>query len=246
VLDMFDAFARRSLPEYLASFDPEFLFTSDDTTCRTNHPVGMSLADEAQYAGALLAGEGEQCTGLPHATHIQMTLRWLSTRPEHPTGNTATVTIEGLRVRIDLSDGDCFDTGEARHELLLVRSPDGWRVRRWTEVEADSQATSDTAALAGADSSAVAGPAFPDRLGVIAFADHSLNAMIFRVGLPRAGGVLEMFDVQGRRVASRDLEGLRPGYHRVSLDGGSYPAGIYWARVRQGEDAATVRVVWVR
>ena len=251
VLDMFDAYRRRSLPEYLAWFDPEFRFDSDDSTFRAHYANGMSLSDEVLYSSRLLAGKESECTGLPYATRVRLSLRWLNTSPTRPTAGLATVVLEGLRVRIDLSDGDEFDSGEAHHELLMARTEDGWRVRRWLESDRTPQGTlADSTASAPTDSSAARAvadrSAIPARLGVTAFADHSLNALGFSVGLPREGGVLELFDVQGRRVASRDLDGLRPGYHRISLDGGAWSAGIYWARVRQGELAATARVVWMR
>ncbi len=58
---------------------------------------------------------------------------------------------------------------------------------------------------------------------------------------------LELFDVAGRRVWSREVGVLGAGEHVVPLrDGEHSPTGLYLIRLRQAERVATTRVVLVR
>lgn len=62
----------------------------------------------------------------------------------------------------------------------------------------------------------------------------------------RAPARLELFDAQGRCVAARDLSALGLGAHTVALDEArELHAGLYWARLTQGAQQATSRVVIV-
>jgi hypothetical protein len=62
-------------------------------------------------------------------------------------------------------------------------------------------------------------------------------------GLDDGGpGKIEVIDVQGRRVVSREVGGLGPGEHALSLPG-SLPAGVHVVRLSQGEKSQTVRTV---
>lgn len=55
---------------------------------------------------------------------------------------------------------------------------------------------------------------------------------------------LELFDVMGRKLWSREVGGLRGGEREVLLGGGAMLApGIYLARVTQGDDRVTARVI---
>jgi len=58
---------------------------------------------------------------------------------------------------------------------------------------------------------------------------------------------LELCDVQGRRIASRDLTALGPGHHVVGLEGAAgWQAGIYFATVVQGAHRAGMKVAALR
>lgn len=62
----------------------------------------------------------------------------------------------------------------------------------------------------------------------------------------RGAARLELFDAQGRNVATRDVTSERPGVHTVALDQArSLGAGLYWARLTQGAKQATARVVLI-
>ncbi len=69
-------------------------------------------------------------------------------------------------------------------------------------------------------------------------------AFTLPVGAP---ATLELFDVAGRRVWSRRLDGLAPGPHFVRLQlPGEGRAGFYVLRLAQGGHARTRPIVWVR
>jgi len=58
---------------------------------------------------------------------------------------------------------------------------------------------------------------------------------------------LELYDLGGRLVLSREVGGLGPGVHSVRLDtGGRLPSGVYTIRLRQGTAVATVRAAIIR
>ena len=92
----------------------------------------------------------------------------------------------------------------------------------------------------------VASDLAPGRLAVSA-APNPVRGPVVRLqlSLPAAGEALvEMLDLAGRRVSSRRLDSGAPGRHVVELpiDGRLAP-GLYFARVTQGAEARTSRVV---
>jgi len=69
-----------------------------------------------------------------------------------------------------------------------------------------------------------------------------------RFALPgSAPAALELFDIAGRRVWSREVGALGPGEHDLPLSGGSrLPAGVYVVRLAQGGRIATARAISLR
>jgi hypothetical protein len=59
-------------------------------------------------------------------------------------------------------------------------------------------------------------------------------------------GEVEVFDVGGRRVITRDLGLLEAGSHPVTLDLSGRPAGLYMVRIRQAGETAGTRVLLLR
>jgi hypothetical protein len=57
---------------------------------------------------------------------------------------------------------------------------------------------------------------------------------------------LDLIDVSGRRVAARAVGALGPGTHTVTLEGGSLAPGIYFVRLRQGNQRAVARAALTR
>jgi hypothetical protein len=65
-----------------------------------------------------------------------------------------------------------------------------------------------------------------------------------RFGLPDSRpATLALFDVSGRQRTSRQVGGLGPGWHTVTLSGrAGLPAGVYLVRLTQGGRSLTTRV----
>ena len=58
---------------------------------------------------------------------------------------------------------------------------------------------------------------------------------------------VELLDVSGRRIWSREVGALKVGDHAVRLGGATWiPAGVYLVRLTQGGKTATARVAIVR
>lgn len=62
-----------------------------------------------------------------------------------------------------------------------------------------------------------------------------------------AAARLELLDLAGRRLRSREIGTLGPGEHSVDLaDGESLPSGVYFVRIVQGDQSARARAVFIR
>ncbi len=62
-----------------------------------------------------------------------------------------------------------------------------------------------------------------------------------------AAATLELYDVGGRRVVTRDLRGTAPGRRNLTVpEAASLEPGLYWARLREGSDEARARIVLLR
>ena len=60
------------------------------------------------------------------------------------------------------------------------------------------------------------------------------------------GRAIEVFDVRGRRWAQRDVS-FGPGFHRAdAANGRVLPAGIWFARLREGAEVRVARMVIIR
>jgi len=80
-----------------------------------------------------------------------------------------------------------------------------------------------------------------DRVAVV---DGSRASVTFT--LPRAGSAsLELVDISGRRIGSREFEGLGAGTHTAEFEG-PRASGVYFVRLRQGTASVTRRVALVR
>jgi len=71
--------------------------------------------------------------------------------------------------------------------------------------------------------------------------------LMLSVALPSAAPArLDVVDVNGRRVASREIGSLGPGRHTVDLSASQLPSGIYVAHLSQGSEKRTIRMVVTR
>ncbi len=84
-------------------------------------------------------------------------------------------------------------------------------------------------------------------------APNPFNAVTtFHVGVPRAGSAtVDVFDVAGRRVASRHLPALTNGWNVVEFDGRDnagrpLPGGVYFWRITAGSESQVRKIVLQR
>ena len=77
---------------------------------------------------------------------------------------------------------------------------------------------------------------------------RSNGALLVTFTLPAAAAArLELMDLAGRRLRSREIGTLGPGEHSLDLaEGGSLPSGIYFVRILQGDQSARARAVFIR
>jgi hypothetical protein len=66
--------------------------------------------------------------------------------------------------------------------------------------------------------------------------------------LPGTGPAqLEIYDVRGRRCLSREVGSLGPGLHALPLEGSaSLQPGVYYAKLRRGDESHVARIVLIR
>lgn len=57
---------------------------------------------------------------------------------------------------------------------------------------------------------------------------------------------LSLFDISGRQLAQRRVDGMGPGWHMVELGGSRLPAGLYMIRLTQGGRTLTTRAVAIQ
>lgn len=248
---MLDAFQQRSESGYVGWMTDDFIFQSDDPDFRATSPSGMSRDAERRFAEHLFRGGANAPDGRPLPTAIRVDVSagpmLVGAEPRSP--GHATLRLDHLRAWIALSDSSGFEVGGTHNDIDLVLTEAGWRVSRWTETHA-SLRTADSLEQRLRQAAGIPGDSenggVPSHLELTARPDRAHAAIVFDVGLPRAGGVLELFDVQGRKVGQRDLSGMARGRFRVALDGASYRAGVYWARVRQSDASITAKLVWAR
>ena len=101
---------------------------------------------------------------------------------------------------------------------------------------------SDAVELRGASQTSLEeGSESPTRLAIVPI--RALGRLTLLVELPTPSpATVEMFDVAGRRVLSRDLFELGPGRHRLELQEGLAP-GLYLVRLRQGPKTVGAKAV---
>jgi hypothetical protein len=225
----------------------DFRFTTNDPGFAATFPEGFSRDDELNFLRRMKEA-GHQA----NISYQGLTFEPLP--PRNPVG-IFLVRVKGATMRILQGEKILAAAGPSEHlfEVICVALPAAegregsrCRVRRWHE-----DAAGILAAIAdGPDASAmVAGSPDPDtgpeRLGLQVLSNGRRGGVALSVALPGAGpATLEMFDITGRRVESRDLA-LTRGTHTVGVPSG-LPTGVYWARVRQAGSARTARVIVVR
>jgi hypothetical protein len=111
--------------------------------------------------------------------------------------------------------------------------------------------TLDGASFRGSDSVEVTGTSlrasleaatdFPTHLALAVPPTHGDMTLLLALA-SRERATVEVFDITGRRVVSRDVSALGPGHHRVQLQE-RLASGLYLLRARQGTEAVVVRAI---
>jgi hypothetical protein len=271
VWSLIEGFRSRSPEAYVAMMSDDYRFDSDDPAFIAAYPSGMNKSDELSFARHLFEGGARGPGGcqLPTASKVLLPSCAVLTGSVSPGGDTAHAVLDHYVVRVVLTNGDTLAVGASRSQLDLVPTPNGWRICRWREWlrepsaeeamkqrlasaevssarEAPAASMVPTRAPARGAMALPADFATPTRLGLMGEPDAGHSALVFDITMPKPGGVLEVFDVMGRRVALRDLSDLGVGRHRIVMDAASIDSGVYFARVRQESGVATARIVWAR
>ncbi|MFN8588138.1 MAG: hypothetical protein U0704_10100 [Candidatus Eisenbacteria bacterium] len=245
---MFAAFQQRDPGGWVEGMASDYRFDSDDPAFRLAHPDGFTRCDEYAFARHLFRGGGEPPGGRrrPIVTRVDApvgaVLLTLLALGEHR----ATVLVEGYAYTLRFDDGSRVQVSGTVNTLELILRDGAWRVLAWHEhvpaagASAAANPAADSAATATQTASADDVPA---RLAIRPRGIANGSVLAFELDLPRRGGVLELFDVMGRRITRRDLDALLPGVRRIELPASGIPTGTYWARVQQGGTMATTRIV---
>jgi hypothetical protein len=88
----------------------------------------------------------------------------------------------------------------------------------------------------------------PESFGILAnYPNPFHDRTTIEIDLPRKQHVrLEVYDILARRQAQLHDGDLPAGRHRFAIDGGNWPAGVYFARIDTPNGVATHRMVLIR
>lgn len=131
---------------------------------------------------------------------------------------------------------------------LVVRGPGDEATVIWRDWNTGEPAPDLRASLVNVAVPLAAEPAIAPRLALAGAAPHPARVGAVRVSftLPDAAPArLELYDVAGRRLASRDVGVRGAGTHAVTFDEPLAP-GLVFARLTSGGDVRTARVVIAR
>ncbi|MBI5169126.1 MAG: T9SS type A sorting domain-containing protein [Candidatus Eisenbacteria bacterium] len=245
VLAMYAAFERRDPDGWVAGMSRRYRFESDEPGFAQRHPRGFGRDDELAFASHLFRGGGRAPDGrpLPLVAQVDAPLGAVSVELRSVGAKRAVAHVERLAFRLTFDDGSQVMLEGSDNVLELALEDGEWRVVAWHERVAGGEAPVAADPVADEGREASDDGALPDRLAIRRLGGLAGGTIAFELALPARGGKLELFDVQGRRVAKRDLDGLAPGMRRVELPASGVPAGTYWARVQQSDAVVTTRVI---
>lgn len=95
---------------------------------------------------------------------------------------------------------------------------------------------------------AASGPDLPAQFSLSQNYPNPFNAStIIRFRIAAPGEVLlEIFDLLGRRIATLVDEELLPGEYRIAWHADAHPSGVYYTRLRAGQDQRTGKMILLR
>lgn len=132
-------------------------------------------------------------------------------------------------------------------EFLWARNPGSETIRHYNVQYTGSQGEQEVTGIADRADSGL-----PSRAFVSASPNPFNPSTTIHFGLPSAGSVsLDLFDSSGRRVRQLIRKDLEAGYHDVIWEGRddagrNVGSGVYFSRLRAGDDETTARLVLIR
>jgi hypothetical protein len=267
VWHVYAAIDRGDVAGLVARLAPDFLFASDDPEFQQNFTDLRDLEEEATFLDQLVRSTK------PGPEGIQVSFGELTidppTRDFHAAPGRYKVVVQDASIDLTLVDGRTLHVGPRTHTFEVectalpgvskVSYPKGLAVCavcRWDEALGRSRSVELPAGPGPTHPpDSLTGPVAnhpPDSLAVPAIlalrviSNGRRGSIALEIALPAPGDArLEMFDVAGRRVDTRDLSGLTRGIHPVGIPA-QLANGVYWARLHQGTSMKTARVVVLR
>jgi hypothetical protein len=141
---------------------------------------------------------------------------------------------------LGLDDGSVVRSDDATLYVEVWKyGPTDWRPRGLRVIGGFLESGPAPQTTATVNDSALAAATLP--LAIRPLRDAASGVLAFDVTLPRRGGArLDLFDLQGRRIAEWQISGAALE-QRVSI-GRRLSAGVYWARLAQGPQSVTRKV----
>ncbi len=246
----------------LYSADYEYLVKpsgSDATTFPTFTRDDELLAARNLFRGVQRDGR----TAMPPAQSIDVTMTGLSENadPEHPDSAAfyRLVVCKEFALNMKLQNGEVAKTTPSLHVFQLVRGdaavrtsaqtadPKRWYIRRWVD---DANGLAKSLAMAKGDCSPQPVPiaeVVSLRLAIQPLGNPACPTIDVMCTLPKGGSaVVELFDVQGRRVNRQTVKVAQGAQKLQAGAGATIKPGAYFVRVTQGSAHASQKVLVAR
>ena len=260
------AYSQRSVAGIDALLTGDFRFHfSDNDSARGAFVDGLPREDELEACRAMFEGSN----WAPRATSITVNLGALDEGidPEHPDScQFRLVVAHDFRMTFTIPNGEWFTILQAAGGLQVFHvvrgdvavlapgqtaDPARWYVRRWIEdvdgltislAQVDGECADEGALSRGAPTGTDA-----SRIGLRALDVPLCPTLKLLLDLPgNEPARLEVYDVQGRRVANRTIPVHGPGALLVEAGNGKrFTPGVYWLRLYQGTRPPAKRMVVV-
>lgn len=263
VRELARAYTARSVEGLAAlySADYRFHFSAGDSA-GAGYLRGLPRDEDLASAVAMLRSyTSPEGVTVPGVKRVRITAGPLEegADPEHPDSLLHYRVVVANHFEFDIVAYDTLQTRPSTQIFYLVRgdvaqlapgqraSANRWYIRRWLEdVRAVEQALAATDGRCEENEALAAAP-LAGVFGVRALNTPLCPTLEVVCDLPRAEpATLEVYDLQGRRLARQELRPTQPGPMRLLAGGGRHFApGAYWLRLLQAGQAPSKRMVIV-
>jgi hypothetical protein len=260
VLDLLHAYSTKDLEAYARILTPEFRFFS--AGAGEDEPAYVMTREEELTSALHLFNGVVRPSGevLQAAREIRVEAGPFRVEPdpEFPKSRDyARVVALNVGLQIFFDEQDPIVAVPGQHEFYLhritsagagsnSRYPDGeWRIRTWVEGAAPAPADRPKHVPKALAAAPVPVALPTPRLAMAPLQNPARGAFVLNLALAEPGPAhLQVLDVMGRRILSRDIDGSS---QRFVLDPGpGLAAGVYWLRLSQGRASVITRVVLLK